>query len=425
MGEKRAMTAAMHQLFERRPLAGAVGVGLVAHVGAVLVLLLVVRASAEPPEPDTVDVISVDDDRLRTVAADIERAAAVIVGPSVPIIQPGPRPRQFRYIAQLHAEAPKETRVLSARVAAISTPRPAPAEPSGEGGPRGALIPAAAVLHEGPGERAPIARERETPPPPPVPAPGALGKGTIPPRQVALAEEPILAAPAVIAPVADQTAVRARASALALFMRQIEASISRNWFPQSVYTRVDPSGTIQGVERRTAMRVRVRADGSLERLDVESTSGVPALDEEALAAFHRAKPFPKPPALALDSKGGLTFPFSVTLDLELARFKSDVKRMVGATWRPRGRLYVDQDRITVVRTLLSPEGVVASSTVESTSGSSFLDGSALQAITAGMRLPRPPQSLGQVAGMVPLRIAFVHRFRGEHDLQVLAERSDE
>ena len=418
------MTAAMHHLFERRPLAGAMGVGLVVHVGAVLGLLVVVRASAEPPEPDTVDVIAFDDDKLRAVAADIERAAApVILGPSVPIERPGPRPRQSRYIAQLHAEAPRETRVLGARVAAPSVPRPEP-EPPGEGGRRGALIPATAVLPEGPGERAPIARERE-PLPTPAPPRGEAGKGPVPPKQVAMAEEPILAAPAVIAPVADQALVRARASALALFMRQVEASISRHWFPQSVYTRVDPGGTIQGVERRTAMRVRVRADGSLERLDVESSSGVPALDEEAMAAFHRAKPFPRPPALALDSKGGLTFPFSVTLDLELARFKSDVKRMVGATWRPRGRLYIDQDRLTVVRALVSAEGVVSHATVETSSGSTFLDGSALQAITAGMRLPRPPASLGQVAGMIPLRIAFMHRFRGEHDLQVLAERSDE
>ena len=92
------MTAAMHHLFERRPLAGAVGVGLVVHVGVVVGALLVLRATAEPPELEMVEVIPVDDERVRNVAADIERAA-VVVGPSVPATQPGPRPRQFRYIA--------------------------------------------------------------------------------------------------------------------------------------------------------------------------------------------------------------------------------------------------------------------------------------------------------------------------------------
>jgi len=426
--EERAMTAAMHQLFARRPLAGAAGVGLAVHVGAVAALLLVVRAGAEPFEEETVDVIPLDEERVRSMAAEIERVAApVIVGPSVALMQPGPAPRAARYISQHNADAARETRVRAARVAAVSAPRPLPVTARTEGDPHGALVPASAVLQPGPGERAPIARDPE-PPAPPTPVRGEAGNEKPQPRPVAVAlatPEPILAAPAVIAPVADQTAVRARASALALFMRQIESAIARHWFPQSVYTRVDPGGSIKGVERRTAMKVRVRADGSLERLDIESSSGVPALDEEAMAAFHRAKPFPRPPGVALDSHGGLTFPFAVTLDLELARFKSDVKRMVGATWRPRGRLYIDQDRTTVVKVLLNTEGVVGHATIESPSGNAFLDGSTLSAVSAGMRLPRPPQSLGQVAGMVPVRIAFIHRFRGAHDVQVVAERSDE
>jgi protein TonB len=417
------MTAAMHHLFERRPLAGAVGVGLVVHVAVVVGTLLILRATAAPPELEMVEVIPFDDERVRDVAADIERAA-VVVGPTAPVSPPAPTPRQVRYIAERHADAPKETRVRSALVTALPSPRPASTPPRA-GGPEGALVTASAVLNEGPGERAPVARNPEPPPPRPVPTRGEGGTATVPPRQVALVDQPLQAAPAVIAPVADQALVRARASALALFMRQVENSIARHWFPQSVYTRVDPGGNIQGVERRTAMKVRVRADGGLERLDVETSSGVQALDDEAIAAFQRAKPFPRPPSIALDSRGGLTFPFSMSLDLELARFRSDVKRMVGATWRPRGRLYIDQDRTTVVKALLSREGVVTHATVETTSGSTFLDGSALQAVTAGMRLPRPPASLGEVAGLVPVRLAFLHRFRGEHDVQVVVERSDE
>jgi TonB family protein len=173
------------------------------------------------------------------------------------------------------------------------------------------------------------------------------------------------------------------------------------------------------------MQVRIRADGSLERVDVQSSSGVTALDDEARAAFQRAQPFARPPSSVLDSRGGISFPFSVTLDLEMARWKSDVKRMVGALWRPRARIFVDQDRTTVVKVLLSPDGVVASFAIETPSGNSFIDGSALTAISSGMRLPRPPRSLEEVAGMRPFRIAFMHRFRGEHDLQVLADAADE
>jgi TonB family protein len=79
----------------------------------------------------------------------------------------------------------------------------------------------------------------------------------------------------------------------------------------------------------------------------------------------------------------------------------------------------------VVKALLGRDGVVASAAVETSSGSVFLDGSALSAVSAGLRLPRPPRSLGEVAGVVPVRFAFAHRFRGEHDLQVLVDASDE
>lgn len=419
------MTAAMHHLFARRPLAGAAGVGLVLHVGLVAGLLLVVQAGADPFEEESVEVIPLDEERVKSVAAEIERVAApVIMGPSVPVTQPGPAPRTARYIAEHDSDVVRETRARTARVAASTVPRTQVARAQGEGEPHGAVVPTAAVLQPGPGDRAPVARDSELPTPP-MPVRGARGTEKVSAPAAVAVNEPIAAAPAVIAPIADETAVRARASAMALFMRQIEARIARHWFPQSVYTRVDPGGRIQGVERRTAMKVRVRADGSLERLDIESSSGVAALDEEAVAAFHRAKPFPRPPSIAIDSKGGLTFPFSVTLDLEMARFKSEVKRMVGASWRPRGRLYVDQDRITVVKALLNREGTVSQVTVESPSGNSFIDGSALSAVSPGMRLPKPPHSLAEVAGMIPLRIAFLHRFRGEHDLQVLVDQSDE
>jgi TonB family protein len=413
----RSMTAAMHHLFERRPLAGAMGVGLVAHLVILAVLALAASRNVQPLDEEAVEVVPLDEEALRHVAAQIERAAA----PTVEAAHGAP-PKEAQHIADRDNQPVKETRVRVARVRGPAVPRPLPAA-HGEEGLAPSPTHASALLPPGMGERAPATREppRELPR---APAPVPTGKAAAPPKQVAQAET-IQAAPAVIAPVADQALVRARASALALFLHQVEGAIARHWFPQEVYTRVDPGGHISGVERRTAMQVRIHADGSLERVDIQSSSGVQALDDEARAAFQRAQPFPRPPATVLDSRGGLTFPFSVTLDLEMARWKSDVKRMVGALWRPRARIFVDQDRTTVVKVLLGPDGVVVQVAIETPSGNQFLDGSALSAVTTGLRLPKPPRSLEEVAGKRPVRIAFMHRFRGEHDLQVLADTADE
>jgi TonB family protein len=343
-------------------------------------------------------------------------------------VPPAAAPQEARFNARHDSEVPRETRVRRQR-AEVIPPHHAPAsEIAGEEGIAGGrpqAVHAPALLPAGEGETAPVAPR---PPPALPPAPAEEAHGTPAAGEVKSVPEPapqILAAPAIIAPAGDQLAVRLKRSAVAAFLRQVEGRIAHHWFPQEVYTRVDPGGNISGVERRTAMKVRVRADGTLERLEVESSSGVPALDEEAKAAFQRAQPFAHPPAMILDEKGGLTFPFAVSLDLEMARWKSDVKRLVGAGWRPRDRLYIDRDRVTILRALLTFEGVVAHVSVESSSGSGFLDGSTLSALTEGMRLPRPPHSLGEVAGVVPVRIAFLHRFRGEHDVQIMAEVADE
>jgi TonB family protein len=372
-------------------------------------------------------VIPVDEERVRTMAAEIERQAApVIFGP----VQPAEPIRPARYVATQELAAMRETRVR-APAAKLDNPvhgrqRNDAAEPAHETpvapvpGPakvatgEGSAV-AAPVLAPGEGERAPVAQRPVTQPPAP-PATGAAG--LVKAGQVTLA---LAAAPAVISPLASTTAVRAQRSELALFIHQVERAVARNWFPSDVYTRVDPTGNISGAERRTAMRVRLRADGRLERLDVESSSGVPAMDEEARAAFTRAQPFARPPASALDAQGGLTFPFSVSLDLALARWKMEVKRLVRVEWQPRPRLYVDRDRTTIVRVLLTFEGVVSHASLETSSGNPFLDGSGLVALKPGLRLPKPPASLGEVAGLVPVRLAFLHRFRGAHEVLVLTD----
>jgi len=394
--------------------------GMIAHaIGLGLLALMI--GPALPLEDETVEVIPIDEEAVRGMAAQIERAAA----PTVEVQHSAPV-KQAEHVAERDAEPVKETRVRAPRVRGPVTMKTAAVARGREGVPE-APTHTSALLPPGMGERAPATSQ----PPRELPKVTARGemvkaaeKSAAPPKKVAIVET-MEAAPAVIAPVADQTVVRARASAMALFLRQIEASIARHWFPQEVYTRVDPGGQISGVERRTAMKVRVRADGTLERIDIESSSGVSALDEEARAAFQRSQPFPRPPGNVLDSRGGLTFPFSMTLDLEMARWKSDVRRIVAAQWRPRARIYIDQDRVTVVKLLLGVDGVVAHAAVETASGSGFLDGSALSAVSAGLRLPRPPRSLEEVAGMRPVRIAFMHRFRGEHDLQVMVDRADE
>ena len=56
-------------------------------------------------------------------------------------------------------------------------------------------------------------------------------------------------------------------------------------------------------------------EGGLRDIEVTRSSGVDFLDNEAIAAFRRAQPFPNPPqGLIDDSSGMIDFPFGFHIE---------------------------------------------------------------------------------------------------------------
>lgn len=92
-----------------------------------------------------------------------------------------------------------------------------------------------------------------------------------------------------------------------------------NRVKQAVSARWDPNGRLRAmrrelglVERQTLLHVTLRPDGSLVEAAVAQSSGIEALDLEAIQAFEKAQPFANPPA-ALVEHGAIRFAFGFTI----------------------------------------------------------------------------------------------------------------
>ena len=219
--------------------------------------------------------------------------------------------------------------------------------------------------------------------------------------------------------------VRARRSALAAFIVEVQRRVRDHWNPKEVYQRADPTlHALTNQERRTELALKVRGDGTLESARVAASSGMAELDDEALAACSRAQPFSHPPPEVLDGSGRLAFTFGFELDMAEAAYRADVSRTLREQWRPSPayRVFSGIDRTTTVRVLLTFDGVLVHAAVVSSSGLDILDRNVLAALKQGMHLPRPPAALGEVAGLVPLRLMFLHSARGANDVRVIREQ---
>jgi TonB family protein len=285
---------------------------------------------------------------------------------------------------------------------------PAPAEPGGEL-PRGAGAGVATV------HPAPAPRPDPTPAAPAVRAADPLPARTTGGQAV---EDIALAGPG------DTAMVRARRSALAAFIVDVQHRVRDHWNPKEVYQRADP--TLRSVNvgaRRTELELRVSAAGNLESARVASGSGIAELDEEALAACERAQPFAHPPPEVLDRSGRLSFTFGFELDMAEAAYRADLSRALRDRWRPSPayRVFNGVDRATTVRVLLTFDGVLVHASVLASSGLEILDKTVLAALKQGMQLPAPPATLGEVAGLVPVRLVFLHSARGLNDVKVVRD----
>jgi TonB family protein len=103
-----------------------------------------------------------------------------------------------------------------------------------------------------------------------------------------------------------QTALNSKRWRFASFFNRVKRRVAQNWHPDVVYRRRDPTGNVYGFrDRLTILRVRLTPAGHLKEVHLERASGVGFLDDEAVAAFRAAGPFPNPPQGLVDQDTGL------------------------------------------------------------------------------------------------------------------------
>ena len=109
-------------------------------------------------------------------------------------------------------------------------------------------------------------------------------------------------------------------SRFASFFNVVENQVRRRWNPYEAYRRADPTGTLYGphvtpfASSYTELAVALTAEGGLHTLEVAEPSGLQFLDEEAVAAFREAAPFPPPPQGVIDRDGIVRFRFGFWFD---------------------------------------------------------------------------------------------------------------
>jgi TonB family protein len=115
----------------------------------------------------------------------------------------------------------------------------------------------------------------------------------------------------------EETALNTASWKYASFFNRIKSRVERYWHPGVEYKRHDPYGNVYGFkDRKTALLVVLRGDGSVKKVYVMDPSGALFLDDEAKEAVEKAAPFPNVPPGLIDPKDGLvkfTFHFLVTV----------------------------------------------------------------------------------------------------------------
>jgi TonB family protein len=116
---------------------------------------------------------------------------------------------------------------------------------------------------------------------------------------------------------ADATALNTASWKYASFFNRVKSRVERYWRPALEYRKHDPYGNVYGFkDRKTALLVVLRSDGSVKKVYVMEPSGAFFLDDEAKEAVEKAAPFPNVPEGLIDKKDGLvkfTFHFLVTV----------------------------------------------------------------------------------------------------------------
>jgi TonB family protein len=96
----------------------------------------------------------------------------------------------------------------------------------------------------------------------------------------------------------------------ATFFNRVAERVRDHWHPAEAYRSHDPDGRPQsGQILITRLQVYLRADGSLDRVAIECSSGLDFLDNVAVEAFEKAQPFYHPPRKLVSDTGLINFGF--------------------------------------------------------------------------------------------------------------------
>jgi TonB family protein len=208
----------------------------------------------------------------------------------------------------------------------------------------------------------------------------------------------------------------------ALFLSGLRDSLQAEWRPKEVYYRLNTAGKLdESAVLLTLLQVRIRADGSIARTEVSRSSGLPALDAEAVNAFQRAQPLRRLPAVMVDKDGGFSVQLRFQFELGVFRFATQLKNALLAQWQPSVffKRAGDRTRSTITRVMVTREGVLVHATVLTSAGFGYLDDSAMEALRPGLRLPPPPAAFAQRPGLVPIFVEFVHRVGQEGNVHIV------
>ena len=122
----------------------------------------------------------------------------------------------------------------------------------------------------------------------------------------------------------DETIIDAKQWRHATYFNRVAARVGDHWHPAEAYRSHDPEGTLHsGQTLTTRLQVYLRADGSLDRVAIDCSSGLDFLDNVAVEAFEKAQPFLNPPRGLVGDTGLINFGFGFVF--ETARFAAIVR----------------------------------------------------------------------------------------------------
>jgi TonB family protein len=118
---------------------------------------------------------------------------------------------------------------------------------------------------------------------------------------------------------------------------------------------------------------------------------------------------------------------------KFASFFNRVKEQVREHWKPAetyqrrdpsGKVYGSQDRYTLLRVQLKPDGSLANVALEQPSGIEFLDDEAIEAFKQAQPFPNPPRQLVEAnSGLIHFRFGFYFELSGSPKMKIFRYNS--